>query len=115
MARSQVISIDCARCGKTETQQPGEVFTPPEGSVPLPECTVTFRGKSVSYDDLCKSCREAVSNMFERISKVTPETARSRKTEKKDETPASDLPASIEELPGFQSGAKKRSAGRSAS
>jgi len=64
MARREVVEITCDRCSRTETQTSTEA--PKGGS---PEFVGTFHGEKVSYDDLCKRCREAVSGYYSRIAK----------------------------------------------
>lgn len=65
MARREVTEIVCDRCGRTEAQARDEVSSPDE-----PE----FEGKMgkdiVKYDDLCKRCRSAVANYFDKVRKV---------------------------------------------
>lgn len=64
MARREVLEITCDRCGRTETQT--SVETPKGGS---PEVEAKFHGEVVSFNDLCKRCREAVKGYFSRIKK----------------------------------------------
>ena len=68
MGRREVIEIECDRCARVQTQAKTEVF---EGDGA--ECELTFRGKKVKYDDLCKTCRRTIANYVERILKVTPD------------------------------------------
>lgn len=67
MARRQVIEVKCDRCGKTETQ---ENRNHSGASVPT-EMTVSFQGKTVSYEDLCTRCRGACEGYFKSITKQT--------------------------------------------
>lgn len=71
MARRQVLEIVCDRCKKTETQdvQSGDP-TKAESDPPKAEVVITFHGETVKYDDLCKSCRKAVGNLFKKIAKT---------------------------------------------
>lgn len=86
MGRREVIELECDRCGRVQTQGKDEVFDG-EGA----EFTFTFRGKTVAYTDLCKTCRGTISNYVDRISKVTPgekPAAVKDKKNKKSKTPA---------------------------
>lgn len=62
MARREVLEVTCDRCGKTETQGKDDVTE-------ALELEATFRGKKVSYEDLCARCRSAVDRYFGRIVK----------------------------------------------
>lgn len=70
MARRDVIEITCDRCGKTETQSSTEA--PKQGA---PEIQATFHDEKVTYNDLCKRCREAVKGYFTRITKKVDDQA----------------------------------------
>lgn len=63
MARRDVVEVVCDRCGRVETQSSDD-----KGG-PETEVSVTFRGETHSYDDLCKRCRNAVKGYFDRIAK----------------------------------------------
>lgn len=67
MGRREVIELECDRCGRVQTQGKSEVFDGEGG-----EFSFTFRGKTVTYTDLCKTCRGTITNYVDRISKVTP-------------------------------------------
>ncbi len=77
MARREVIEITCDRCGKRETQEKNEV-TP----AALPEfqgVLVTPEKMDVKFEDLCRKCRETVTNYFKRIAKATKENGDGKK------------------------------------
>lgn len=111
MARQSVVEVTCGRCGGTETQKQEDVFDPPKDQKTLLavdgspiEFTMRFRGKEIGYPDLCKSCRKSLENVFERVTKVTPEnrvakteaankgTGEKKKKEEKPNPPPVDIP-----------------------
>lgn len=71
MARRKVIEVVCDRCKKVESQTEDEVNKTEE-----PEFKAThFDPKTgttteIAYADLCKSCRSAVANYFERTKTI---------------------------------------------
>lgn len=76
MARREVIEITCDRCGKVETQTKSEIWT---GTTPL--FKGSFEDGEVSFTDLCKVCRRALTNLWARIKRESTEE------EAKNETP----------------------------
>lgn len=68
MARRQVLEVTCDRCKKTETQ---EVDASP--ATEAAELEITFHGNTIKYDDLCKRCRRACMNYYNKITKQDDE------------------------------------------
>lgn len=64
MARREVLEVVCDRCSRTETQAKEEVS---------PVNTAEFKGvmgkDTIEYADLCRRCRSAVTNYFDKIRK----------------------------------------------
>ncbi len=70
MARREVIEISCDRCKRIETQ--GKT----KEDIPRPEFTITLRGKTTSYEDLCKRCRDTLANCYSSATKAKEEGAK---------------------------------------
>lgn len=62
MARRQVLEIQCDRCNRVETK-------PVAANSGDAACvlTVTFKGKTISYEDLCTKCEKAVEGYFKNM------------------------------------------------
>lgn len=73
MARRDVVEVTCDRCGRVETQTSTETTKPDKYEV-----SVTFHGETVSFEDLCKRCRDAVKGYFTRLAKK-PDEAKPKK------------------------------------
>lgn len=58
MARQKVVQCQCDRCKRVELQ-------PDVGEKTEPELVVTFGGKTLSYHDLCTSCRGAIGRLID--------------------------------------------------
>ena len=66
MSRREVVEIVCDRCKRTDIRPPEEVQEDPVLSV-------TFKGETVTYDDLCRRCDDTLGNMFKRMVKQGPD------------------------------------------
>ena len=62
VARRKVVEVVCDRCKKPDLQEEQDLQEEAE-------LDVTFRGKKISYKDLCRRCREAVQGYFMRMTK----------------------------------------------
>lgn len=80
MSRREVIEITCDRCGRTETQSSTEI--PKSGS---PEMDYTFHGVRVTFNDLCRRCRDAVTGYIARITRKMDDAVAVPPEETKDE------------------------------
>ena len=67
MARRPVVEVTCDRCGRVETQEAGA--SPKKDGV-TSEASVTFHGETVTFEDLCKRCRDAVKGYYTRLAKI---------------------------------------------
>lgn len=71
MARQQVVEIRCDRCTRVEHRALNSVKD--DGH---PAFTATWKGKTISYDDLCTGCEEIINIRMEtigrEISKMSP-------------------------------------------
>ena len=70
MARREVIEITCDRCERTETQAPGMIAARDKMSH---EFSITLHGKSIQYEDLCRSCRKTLANYYDKVIKAKVE------------------------------------------
>lgn len=68
MARREVVEITCGRCGKIETQSADEL-PKQEGNNKF-EFRLTFQGKKISYDDLCRRCRSSLTSYVDKITNI---------------------------------------------
>lgn len=66
MAKREVIEVTCDRCEKTETQNKDSV----RADDAPPEFTFEFGGSKKVYEDLCRNCRKACQNYFNKATKV---------------------------------------------
>jgi hypothetical protein len=64
VARREVVEITCDRCGRTETQNSEEL-----PKLDGPELDASFHGEHITFQDLCKRCRDAVDGYFNRLAK----------------------------------------------
>lgn len=80
MARREVIEVVCDRCKRTDNQLKDAV--PNTGGEP--ELVIILHGKKTVYTDLCRSCRETVTNYH---GSITKDRKKAEPTEK-DATPA---------------------------
>lgn len=62
VARKPVVEINCGRCGGTEYVNAATTVFPDEV-----EFSVTLGGETTTFEDLCSSCRKAVSNYVSHI------------------------------------------------
>ena len=67
MARRQVIEVTCDRCKRTETQSTDD--DPDRRAKIGKELAITFHGQVFEYEDLCRRCRGAVENYFNKMTK----------------------------------------------
>ena len=56
MARQQVVQCQCDRCKRVE-------LAPVTDDKKEPTLTVTFDGQTLVYEDLCSSCKAAISRL----------------------------------------------------
>lgn len=84
MARREAIEVTCDRCGKVEIQTSGDLWT---GKGTLFEGS--FEGNAAVYEDLCKTCRKAVRNLYARIAKIDLDV--DEDSVAKNETPGSSV------------------------
>lgn len=89
MARREVVEITCDRCSRTETQAPGTV---PKRDGMVHEFTVNFHGQQMQYEDLCRRCRNTLSNYYDKIIKAS-------KDEDEKEAPAPETKAAAPNPP----------------
>lgn len=71
MARRRVVEVTCDRCKRTETQGVDE--DPTLRAKVGKELVVVFHGQSIEYEDLCRRCRSAVENYYNRMTKQAEE------------------------------------------
>jgi hypothetical protein len=79
MARRDVIEVTCDRCKRKETQCSTDM--PTGGS---PEVDATFHGERITFNDLCKRCREAVGGYFGRLAKKVDDQTSMASLDEKD-------------------------------
>ena len=85
MARREVIEVTCDRCTRTETQSPDSI---PKKGATGPEASFKFHDQEVSYDDLCRRCRDSLGNYFSKIIKEKVEDEEASPVQVvKDDTP----------------------------
>ena len=70
MARREVVEVECGRCQKKEVQSKTELPEARDKSGnPIPEFAAVFHGRAVTFEDLCRTCRQTIGNYFRRIIK----------------------------------------------
>lgn len=60
MARLKVVQIRCDRCKRVE-------LLPPQDEKPKADFEVRFLEKTLKYEDLCSSCKEALDHIWDAI------------------------------------------------
>ena len=61
MARLKVVQIRCDRCKRVE------LIPPPKDEKVRADFEVRFLDKTLKYDDLCSSCKEAIDHIWDDI------------------------------------------------
>lgn len=62
MAKRNVVEIVCERCDRVEYVKPDEYQEEPD-------LVITCGGKTVTFEDLCSSCKKTVGNLADQITK----------------------------------------------
>lgn len=60
MARQEVVQIQCDRCKRVE-------LLPPAPKKAVPDFNAQFGDKTVKYEDLCSSCKDALTRIWDDI------------------------------------------------
>lgn len=81
LGRQQVIQITCDRCTRVEHRPPRPEDDKPDGAR-RPVFVGEYKGKMVSFEDLCSGCEEIVSSRFGEIAKQLTKASPIRKDKK---------------------------------
>lgn len=72
MAQREVLEVTCDRCGRKQAQDKAEANNAKELILKIE--IVGTKSVDVSYDDLCRKCRDAVVNYGSKMAKVDVKT-----------------------------------------
>jgi hypothetical protein len=85
VAKRQVVEIQCDRCPRRE-------YVEADSKDAAAPCSITFAGKTVTYQDLCSSCRKTIAAHIDGIVKKLDGKSPQRKTKKQSTATASKDP-----------------------
>jgi hypothetical protein len=68
VAKKQVVELICDRCGRTEYTEPVIPADPPDYALVL-----TFKERTIQWEDLCSSCDKAVTNYVKQLMREAKE------------------------------------------